>query len=86
MKRILFLTAFIFSFTAIVSAGIHATPANAKKSGSLEQPGAAAFKSERKYIDTDIRTVKKRERSVEGEKRLVNYERNHKIGRAYHLA
>lgn len=86
MKRTLFLTAFIFSFTVFVSAVTYAIPPRAKRSGSPEQPGTRSFASERKYIEDDIRTVKKSEKAVEGEKRLVEYERNHRIGRAYHLA
>lgn len=85
MKRILFLTAFIFTLTSFGAAANQAFPRVIRKSGAPGKSGIENASYERRFISYDLKTVKKKERAVEGEEKMIRYERNHRIGHIYRL-
>lgn len=85
MKRILFLTAFIFALTVFRTAANQAAPREIRKSGAPDKSGIENINYARRFISYDLRTVKKKERAVAGEERIIRYERSHRIGHIYRL-
>ncbi len=85
MKRIFFLTAIIFALTAFRTAANQTVPHVNKGSGAPERAGIENIIHEKRFLSNDLKTVKKKERVVEGEQRIVRFERNHRIGHVYRL-
>ncbi len=85
MRRKVFFIAAIFTLTVFGSAAIQASPHVSRRSGFLDKTGILTTGYDKRYINFDLKTVKKKESAVEGEKRMVRYERSHRIGLIYHL-
>lgn len=84
MKRILLMAAFIFTFTGVMPMTKPFTAISENRhSGSLSDKRNRA--GEKKYIERDARISGQGVKGIEGEKKLLRYERIHRIGHIYRL-